>query len=164
MIGQLFAGDENLFSKAEAAKEVWQDGQGLWRSKQFVEEEDDSHIKTIRGSTIWDAKSSEELMALLGNLEEAQELVSKPQTWLLPDTGEPKFKMPRAGIQDESATAAEYMLLQESFDGVSRVTNAIRRCSHDMNQFDGYSARDMAERGVALCKVGCMSNINLFLG
>ena len=78
----------------------------------------------------------------------------KNEGWMKSIDVEPSKTKLKNGEEESHATQADFVYLQESFDSVSRATNAIRRIARDLMKFEGIGAQDIANGCAAFCKAG----------
>ena len=148
MIGKIFAGNKQLFAEALAEDEVWEEN-GKW----YHDEHHVAKSKEIVGSTIGTKTSdvsTDKFNSAMAALMDIQP--SMDEDWMRSSTISGK-KTPRM-IDNLSATDNDFLVLQESFDSVTRVTCAIRAVAVALGQCGGMTknAEMMAKRGVQLCK------------
>ena len=142
MIGKIFAGNKQLFAEALAEDEVWEEN-GKW----YHDEHHVAKSKEIVGSTIGTKTSdvpTDKFNSAMAALMDMQPSVD--EDWMRKKT----LRM----IDNLSATDNDFLVLQESFDSVTRVTCAIRAVAVALGQCGGMTknADMMAKRGVQLCK------------
>ena len=148
MIGKIFAGNKELFAEALAEDEVWEEN-GKW----YHDEHHVAKSKEIVGSTIGTKTSdvsTDKFNSAMAALMDIQP--SMDEDWMRSSTISGK-KTPRM-IDNLSATDNDFLVLQESFDSVTRVTSAIRAVAVALGKGGGMTtnAEMMAKRGVQLCK------------
>lgn len=148
MIGKIFAGNKQLFAEALAEDEVWEEN-GKW----YHDEHHVAKSKEIVGSTIGTKTSdvpTDKFNSAMAALMDIQP--SMDEDWMRSSTI-PGKKTP-CMIDNLSATDNDFLVLQESFDSVTRVTCAIRAVAVALGQCGGMTknADMMAKRGVQLCK------------
>ena len=144
MIGSAFSGNIQLFDAVCEAGQCWQGNDGLWYYEASHSSDStritNKVIGTIDFGKISDKAFSAELMRLLEELHNGNEWDSKVKD--MPN----KFANMNADDND-------YMLLQQAFDSVSRITLAIRKMSSELlSQGFGTVAEDAGRRGIEILK------------
>lgn len=146
MIGKIFAGNKQLFAEALAEDEVWEEN-GKW----YHDEHHVAKSREIVGSTIGTKTSNvptDKFNSAMAALMDIQP--SMDEDWMRSSTISGK----KTPCMIDSATENDFLMLQESFDSVTRVTCAIRAVAVALGQCGGMTknAEMMAKRGVQLCK------------
>ena len=146
MIGKIFAGNKQLFAEALAEDEVWEEN-GKW----YHDEHHVAKSREIVGSTIGTKTSNvptDKFNSAMAALMDIQP--SMDEDWMRSSTISGK----KTPCMIDSATDNDFLVLQESFDSVTRVTCAVRAVAVALGQCGGMTknAEMMAKRGVQLCK------------
>lgn len=146
-IGKVFNGHRELFDEAVAKGDVWQVG-GKWYYSEEEERVDDIDSNFLKGNQIMDIEPTafKSAMCQLMDLQPKMEL-----EWRQVGGTDPSVMNKRGG--KAMATDEDLMILQESFDSVTRVTSAIRAVAMAMRG-GGFTSNStaMAQRGIQLCR------------
>jgi hypothetical protein len=145
MIGLLFAGHRELFNEAKLKGEIYQDeDDGLWYNKSKTKRSTSSITEEVEGKKAFRADPKEYgglLASLMDNME------SNPR-WLKMGN-----KALNNKVKDAEPSDQDMLMVQEAFDGVTRVTSAIKKVARELVSAGmTTTSSDLARRGLQLCK------------
>ena len=153
MIGKTFAGHRNLFNEALATGEVYQNEDGLYYYKESSTSKAMSSSTRMEGKKVHETADDKTYLSVLSELLNTE--ATKSEQWLTYKPVGANKKTTPAAIKTDPASQADFSMLQESFDSVTRVTTAIKRVALELmnlNPTSAAGASQMAARGISLCK------------
>ena len=163
MIGAMLAGNEELWQKARDANEIWSESDGLWYSNTKTRSKNATRHERLDNQKKWafgpDSKAD---LAITFNKMQL-ELVEENEDWLvaIEDAASPtqpgQSQAPRLqetpAIANGLASDDDYVILQESFDSVTRVTAAIRKIAMQVQGMPSTPVlKELVGKAIALCK------------
>ena len=147
-IGKVFGGNRGLFEEAKQKGQVYENN-GKWYYDAHRHADEERKYNKASGLLVSEIDGSKFLQAMSAIMEQFDE--SKHSKWI--DDVEKKSTASSSAQPSGKANDNDYRILQESFDSVTRVTNAIRQVAMAMTKdAPSSTASSMALRGVQLCK------------
>jgi hypothetical protein len=150
MLASIFHGNRQLFDEAVENQELLEDEEtGNWHFQQKTKSRSESSKKGTTGRKVYEVEGANFAKAM-GALMDLNIRTEEP--WM-----KYQLKAKSKAVKNSMATEADYAILQESFDGVTRVTTSIRKVAMEMLKMAGGDAgeagQDMARKGVEHCKL-----------
>jgi hypothetical protein len=150
-LAKIFHGDRQLFNESAEAGEVWEEN-GKWYYDEDVKLRRQDTSSGFVSKKHHEANNVLEFNTVIAKIMDVE--VAKNDKWL---SYNPRKVATKAGqnkaITSGLATDHDFVVLQESFDSVTRVTSGIKTIAMQLMRINPESgANELASKGVRLCK------------
>ena len=160
MIGSLFAGHRELFDAAHEAGEIWEDDDGLWYHHAKTKGKQAHKNELVDVARNWSVEDESKLgecfkILQLEMCEEKGAWLDKIDCFAGPSGSAGSSDSHQQALADTNgmATDEDYLLLQLSFDSVTRVTAALRNISMQVRSLPSTQVLgELVNKAVNLCK------------
>lgn len=142
----MFSGNADLFREALESGEVQEGVDGKFYYGEFTKAHEEVKGSTIKGSKVSDVDEKDLNKVFMELIKDKPDI---KEEWLRCSAK----KIPKK-LVDETASDNDMMVLQESYDSVTRVTSAIRKVAMELIKSGASStSSELANKGVKLCKL-----------